>query len=528
MKKTIIFAIAGVLLISAGLFAADGDLVINGNLGVGTSNPGAKLHVFPPIISGSHINRNIMLFSDLYNLGNNGQHFALTTLTNGSDYGGWNLSSSWNGRLSFGVWPSSEYNALPNEMLTIIGTGNVGIGTTSPTQILDVAGSSSPAIAIWDNSIPTVGRGGELFLQHTNGPWVRTSYASIKGYALSGGAGAEAGALVFKTMKAGTLTEQARIDNNGNVGIGTTDPSFGGRLNSKVTIIAAGGGYATGLALGNSNTLPSFALNPVDDGSWTAYDYGAGTWVAGITQKSGNVSIGTTDPSLGGRVASRMTIVTGGATGLSLGYSNTLPSFAINPIADGSWTAYDYASGNWTAGITQKGGSVGIGTNNPNPQSSLHVRGNVIAENDADMSASVRNKGFDVWNDRAFGMELHYGQTGQSTGWATALYGRSNSGDPTAIRFGTYPAFSTGQSDFIELMTIRINGNIGIGIPDPQYPLDVAGQARISGNLQVNGSVRIGSGAPQANKLLCWTSTGTIGYCGSAVTESGCTCNAIN
>ena len=50
------------------------------------------------------------------------------------------------------------------------------------------------------------------------------------------------------------------------------------------------------LALANSPTQPSLAINPNPDGTWTAYDYAAGGWSPGITQRSGSIGIGMTDP----------------------------------------------------------------------------------------------------------------------------------------------------------------------------------------------------------------------------------------
>jgi hypothetical protein len=62
-------------------------------------------------------------------------------------------------------------------------------------------------------------------------------------------------------------------------------------------------------------------------------------------------------------------------------------------------------------------------------------------------------------------MELGYGQTGQSAGWATNIFGRST--DSVAIRFGKYTGAATGQSSFTELMTLLTNGNVGIGTTNP-------------------------------------------------------------
>jgi hypothetical protein len=45
MKKKVLGLIVGFLFIGINGFAADGDLIVNGNLGIGTTNPGAKLDV---------------------------------------------------------------------------------------------------------------------------------------------------------------------------------------------------------------------------------------------------------------------------------------------------------------------------------------------------------------------------------------------------------------------------------------------------------------------------------------------------
>jgi hypothetical protein len=45
MKKRVLCLIAGFLLIGINVFAADGDLIVNGNVGIGTSTPSEKLEV---------------------------------------------------------------------------------------------------------------------------------------------------------------------------------------------------------------------------------------------------------------------------------------------------------------------------------------------------------------------------------------------------------------------------------------------------------------------------------------------------
>jgi hypothetical protein len=163
----------------------------------------------------------------------------------------------------------SQWHAFDRMVLT--SSGNLGIGTTAPTQVLDVTGSSSPSIAIFDNSAAVVGKGGELLLQHQNGVGARTTYGAVKGYALGGGSGIESGAVVFKTMQAGTLTEQVRIDGNGNVGIGTASPAA--RL-GVIGDISASGTISGGTILAKYQDIAEWVLStkPIPPGSVVILD----------------------------------------------------------------------------------------------------------------------------------------------------------------------------------------------------------------------------------------------------------------
>lgn len=164
--------------------------------------------------------------------------------------------------------------------------GLVGIGTTTPGDSLSVVGNSSPAIAIFDNSVATVGRGGKLKLQHTNSNGSAVSYASINAFAQSGTPGGEAGDLVFNTMRTGVETEAVRIKASGNVGIGTTTPNW----NLQVT----------------SNT-PYIAITDTDAGTNKKH------WL--LSNIGGTFAIGTSSDALNG-TSSYLTINESGGVGI--------------------------------------------------------------------------------------------------------------------------------------------------------------------------------------------------------------------
>jgi hypothetical protein len=110
------------------------------------------------------------------------------------------------------------------------GSGNVGIGTTSPSAQLHLngaAGTGSPvrgkgALYLQDSGA-SVGNGGALLFGASQG-----MYAGIKGYAVDGTTNSR-GDLAFHTRRLAAdpdLTESMRITYDGNVGIGTTNPTY--------------------------------------------------------------------------------------------------------------------------------------------------------------------------------------------------------------------------------------------------------------------------------------------------------------
>ena len=80
---------------------------------------------------------------------------------------------------------------------------------------------SSPTRAQWGTSGTNTG----IHWTFNNSAGNVTDYAYLNSSIASNTAGAENGTLGFFTVKAGSLTQHAIIDQNGNVGIGTSTPS---------------------------------------------------------------------------------------------------------------------------------------------------------------------------------------------------------------------------------------------------------------------------------------------------------------
>jgi hypothetical protein len=71
----------------------------------------------------------------------------------------------------------------------------------------------------------------------------------------------------------------------------------------------------------------------------------------------------------------------------------------------------------------------------------------------------------------------------------------------------------SGSSVTVADNNLIVEGKIGIGITNPQE------------KLEVNGKIKINQGG-EANRIVCWKSDNTLGYCSSFVSANGaCVCN---
>ena len=190
--------------------AANGLIVVSGNVGIGTTNPsGTRLLVR----SGDDVaTTNIGIFQSLTD--SNGAVVIRQDSTN--DWGIIQSSGSNSGL-------QLRYNTAGTEAagLTLISTGNVGIGTTSPGTNLEVyANAGTPSVLRLSNGAAN-GEGGRLEW------WSGYSGGKVSGKMWSGASGTNGGDFHLQLLDqtSASLTERVTILNNGNVGIGTTNPS---------------------------------------------------------------------------------------------------------------------------------------------------------------------------------------------------------------------------------------------------------------------------------------------------------------
>ena len=134
------------------------------------------------------------------------------------------------GEITFNTAANS--GAGVSEAVRIDENGNVGIGTTSPTELLSLEDSgNSPTIYVDGDSSPAFfeGRANRTSAgQHLTefvGKWNSTRVARIVLTAGSDTTNKDDGQIMFATASSGSMVERMRIDNSGNVGIGTSSPN---------------------------------------------------------------------------------------------------------------------------------------------------------------------------------------------------------------------------------------------------------------------------------------------------------------
>jgi hypothetical protein len=269
-----------------------------------------------------------------------------------------------------------------------IGGGNVGIGTTAPTQTLNVVGTANVTGATYLGNSKCAS--GYVLTTDTNNGLV-SCVADQTGSTLSGGATNN----ITKWTGTNTLGNSVIYESSGNIGIGATPGSYkldvqGGNIrlgNSGETTYLGGTTYSlSGTSSGSS--LYALQLNRGGGGANPDLWGGSGGLTLGgtsgdtsqlVLKSGGNVGIGTPSPTgvlqinnygepaiTGTDPTGAFVIKTTASTALTVGVSNSDPFEGWVQMRHGTLSGYTYP-----LSLQPLGGYVGIGTTSPGAK--LHV-----------------------------------------------------------------------------------------------------------------------------------------------------------
>jgi hypothetical protein len=431
----------------------------------------------------------------------------------------------------FGIWTNNA------ERIRITASGDVGIGTPSPTSKLHVAATNAIISAVG-----TTGWSG--FAGSTSSG---SATLAVDDAVTFGGAAGDA-VLAFASAKSlffrGGTNERMRIDSAGNLGIGTTAPGYKldvsstSQNNPVVRIIKANSGTANehGGALIIANQGPANQSRAGGTyGGRIVFQYsqptsqamqdGASIYSAADSTQFGTATAAflgfcTSDATGGGANAERMRIDSAGNVGVGTGtptaklhvsgglgvmaassaYPGPTQQISVRLSADSVGNSTDVpgidlrrwdgsATQHWVTRIgmdaTNSGSLVFMmdskttNTVATTERMRINSAGNLLIGGTTNVQGIITAKGTIACIDNS---ESFLGQFAASSG-VTSISGYSATGQALALM--TTPS----GSGAVERVRIKATGEVGIGTNNPTYPLDVVGTLRVTSSALIGGSM---------------------------------------
>ncbi len=490
---------------------ASDNFFFNGNVGIGTTTPQAVLHTVGQIRS---------------SVADDTTAFRITDATNNDA-----ISLYRDTNKSFTIDVGSATRAF-----TIKNTGNVGIGTSNPSNPLHVVGAARVTTYLGVGGAPVTGdtlatynTTGATQLRMTNTSvstnwqwYLNTSSSESDLRLFEGGSGTSGDRITFKT--------------GGNVGIGTTNPST--KLEVNGGLLVTGSSTIQSFTASNSTSTNATTTNLFVSGLASTTSLRANTAFFG-----GNVDIGTTTAS---RIltiqssidADRVRIINTNSSGAtanltleqtSANTKNWLLTTNFTAVGDFELRQSNSSGGDpYQAGTTRfiikNAGNVGIGTTNP---TAFHTK-NLELYGGSGGSAGIRltNDGTGMGAGNSMGsLDFASGSTRKASVYATY------DTDATDARLGLFTTASGGS--ITERMRITGAGLVGIGSTTPYALLgvenvgsglsfavnDVANDSRPF-VIDASGSVGIGTTAPLSRLHLIQEGSGGGGGPGNGTTPT--------
>jgi hypothetical protein len=505
-------------------------LASTGNVGIGTSSPGAKLSIHSSVGADPHTGDASLELRDTGALAveNGGSIIFSAVYTGTSGYLGsgpyikaYKLNAT-DGDYSYGLKFATRENGVGAQVvgLTIAPDQNVGIGTTVPTSKLHIMTAS--------NGASTVGTASdELILENSAdcGLTIRSGSSDDGVISFADADDHNVGqvyyshsnnSMTFRTNDSTAMT----VTSAGNLGIGTTAAAQKLHVVGSAIIDGGTGVASTGVlnVRQSGDTLNNgIALTSSHGTSHRIWKDSAGKLNFGPTSLpsafvqdlTGNVGIGTTSPyyKLDTRFSNTNTTLSDGSSGnwgsngIRIDNTNTTVgamALAHFRVGDADWhignkrvgtdqADFIFANEGVTKMLIDHTGNVGIGTTSP--AGNLHIKstGNVgdallIVEADNDNDVESDNPRIELRQDGNFVtgsiyVEGEAGQTATNSLANTLVLDSKGAASNQGIQFavsGRAAAQSGGETSSIVAMTILgANRNVGIGTSSPDAKLRI-------------------------------------------------------
>jgi hypothetical protein len=370
------------------------------------------------------------------------------------------------------------------ERMRITGAGYVGIGTSSPTNLLTLALNGTNALAITGSSTNSIG----LSVQNSSGP---ASFAM----GASGGGPAPAGSFYIWDNTAGVA--RITISSAGSVGIGTTVPALRTEILSGANAGAPTPGTASGvLALHGDSQAWGLYFGTILNGScWLQCqrsDANGAVYPLLLNPAGGGVGIGvTTLPS-----AAPFQVREGVNLNIVFQSYNGIATIQATNDAVSAWVPLQY----YASAHYLMGGNVGIGL--PNPAYQLDVNTQIHVNNGTQqyslrIDSSASDPGIAIVNSSAGGRNWQLLSSGAGSGLGAGTFNiydgsggqsrmvfqaNANVSVPTGSLLVGGAAFASTAGDFgISRNNAPTTGAIYFGNGNSQYIFWDGGKFQLNG-----------------------------------------------
>ena len=237
----------------------------NNRVGIGTTSPNKLLHIQDAAISQGYSSQSSTLLV-LEDSGDTSLEIASGHNNKASIFFG-DTGASNKGQINYLHGSSGDamsFHANGSERMRIDSSGNVGIGTTSPAELLHLqstAGNTKLRLTQSGSSTDAV-NGAIHFGNSTDG-----QLCEIRGYTSGSN---NSGFLEFRTTSSGSDVTAMTITTSGNVGIGTTSPSSFNADGRNLVVGTGSGGQGLSIYSANNNFGNIYFADGTSDGSYNA------------------------------------------------------------------------------------------------------------------------------------------------------------------------------------------------------------------------------------------------------------------